>query len=136
LTAVSLCEAERRAGGDRTIVSETVRHYMRTRPAFQEVARSGKTEALDLAEGVVVKALQAGDIRTARWLLERLGKDRGYGKGGGLMVIDPAELTDDQLRVIFDPASLSDHQMDVVLEVLISRMGPRAGPIIDAVTIS
>jgi hypothetical protein len=138
LTAVSLCEAERKAGGDRTIVSETVRHYMRTRPAFQEIARSGKTEALDLAEGVVVQALHAGDIRTARWLLEQLGRDRGYGKGGllpgGLTVIDPAELTDDQLRVIFDPANLSDHQMDVVLEVLMSRVGPKAGPIIDAET--
>jgi hypothetical protein len=50
------------------------------------------------------------------------------------MVIDPADLTDDQLRVIFDPANLNDHQMDVILEVLMNRMGPKAGPIIDAET--
>jgi hypothetical protein len=140
LTAVSLCDAEKKAGGDRTICAETVRHYMRTRPAFQEIARSGRNEALDLAEGVVIQALHAGDIRTARWLLEQLGKDRGYGKGGlvpgGLMVIDPADLPDDQLRMIFDPDRLSDRQMDIILEMLLERMGPKAGPIIDAETIS
>jgi hypothetical protein len=81
--------------------------------------------------------MRAKDYATCRWILEKLGTSRGYGKSGltsDLMVIDPADLTDDQLRVIFDPANLSDRQMDVVLEVLISRMGPRAGPIIDAET--
>jgi hypothetical protein len=138
----ALNQAEMAAGGTRSIASETVRFHMKrwVMEDGLDLEQIGRRNLLDFAEQTVIRAMRNNDTRSARWLLEQLGKDRGYGKGGllpgGLKVIDPADLTDDQLRVIFDPANLSDRQMDVILEVLMSRMGPKAGPIIDAETIS
>lgn len=34
---------------------------------------------LDLAEGTIIKSIQAGDTQDAKWLLARKGKKRGYG---------------------------------------------------------
>ena len=135
----ALNQAEMAAGGTRSIASETVRFHMKrwVEEDGLDLETIGRRNLLDFAESQIIGAMRAKDYATCRWILEKLGTSRGYGKSGltsDLMVIDPADLTDDQLRVIFDPANLSDRQMDVVLEVLISRMGPRAGPIIDAET--
>ena len=34
---------------------------------------------LDVAEGTIIKSIQAGDTQDAKWLLSRKGKRRGYG---------------------------------------------------------
>ncbi|MGC2415970.1 MAG: hypothetical protein WA459_25165 [Stellaceae bacterium] len=132
LTALALCEAEKKAGGDRTIATETVRHYIVTRPAFQEIAQEARPGVLDLAEGVVVDALRAGDRPMARWLLERLGKDRGYtSRTEARLVLDPSQMTDEQLLQIFDPVRLTDAQLDLVLEHLASHLGNPGRLVID-----
>lgn len=49
---------------------------------------------LDLAESVVLKAINKGDVQAARWFLDRKGKKRGYrttvehaGPGGGAIPV-------------------------------------------------
>lgn len=45
---------------------------------LQAVLREIDEGLLDLAEGAVIKSINKGDSRTARWLLEMKGKSRGY----------------------------------------------------------
>lgn len=51
-----------------------IERWEETREAFQ----SETEKILDLAEGQVFKAVQAGDIATAKWVLARKGRQRGY----------------------------------------------------------
>lgn len=41
-------------------------------------------DVLDLAEAVIKKALTKGDANTARWLLDRRAKKRGYGNSSSV----------------------------------------------------
>lgn len=51
-----------------------INRWTETKKAF-----SAETEKiLDLAEGQVFKAVKDGDISTAKWLLSRKGRQRGY----------------------------------------------------------
>ncbi len=45
---------------------------------LQSVIRDIEEETLDVAEGVIRKALKNDDGPTARWYAERKGKQRGY----------------------------------------------------------
>ena len=57
----------------------TARKYIdrwaETRAAFQAERES----VLDLAEAAVVRAIKEGDVGTAKWVLSRLGRHRGWG---------------------------------------------------------
>ncbi len=138
MATAALLQAEAAAGGTRTIHSATVRDHLErwVKAGDTEVTESARKNLLDFAEAKVVNAIRNNDTRTARWILEQLGAERGYGRSGNpvmgdLMVIDPSQLTEEQLRTIFDPTRLSDRQMDIVLDVLTSRIGSKAGPIIE-----
>lgn len=138
MATAALNEAENLAGGTRTINHQTVRKHLRgwVSAGDTEVTDSARQNLLDFAEQDVVESIRLKHTATSRWLLEQLGASRGYGRSGqgpgGLLVIDPANLTDQQFRTIVDPNNLTDAQMDIILEVVMSRMGPNAGMIIDA----
>lgn len=51
-----------------------IERWEETRTAFA----SETEKILDLAEGQVFKAVQSGDIATAKWVLARKGRSRGY----------------------------------------------------------
>lgn len=49
---------------------------------WEETKNAFKAEGeklLDVAEGQVIKAVYNGDLQTAKWLLVKKGKERGYG---------------------------------------------------------
>lgn len=56
----------------------TVQERVERNPKIQQILRDIREEIVDLAEGVVVDALNDKDRETARWALNRLGKERGY----------------------------------------------------------
>lgn len=74
-------------GLDRT----TVHERCTKNPMLIKFMASLRQRLLDRAEAVNDKLIEEGDGTTARWVLDRLGKDRGYGRIG---------LDDDQLAKI------------------------------------
>lgn len=48
-------------------------------PALQEARDEAKAQILDTAESALFKAVRAGDPWSIRFVLSRLGRDRGYG---------------------------------------------------------
>lgn len=70
--------------------SQNLRQRIKNDGELLEFQAKLEEDILDIAEGVVRKALSKGDANTARWLLDRKGKQRGYrtttevtGLGGG-----------------------------------------------------
>ena len=64
----------------------------KTREAFQHE----KEKILDLAQGKAYQAVANGDLSMVKWLLDRLGKDRGFGA-------DPiAMMADEPLKIEFE----------------------------------
>lgn len=47
-------------------------------PELEEVREEAKNILLDVAENNVTKDILRGEMKTTRWFLERMGKDRGY----------------------------------------------------------
>jgi hypothetical protein len=83
----------------------TLFKFIKENPELNDVRDEALEEFLDDAEHKVVVAVDAGDMQTVRWTLERLGKGRGYstrlettGAVGGPIEFDRIE------RVIVDPA--------------------------------
>ena len=127
MAAEALNDAEAKAGGKRTVTRETVSYYIETRGWTQAVLGSARESLIELAEHRVITAIRNGDTKSARWLLEKIGASRGYGPAGGpggpngLMLIDPAALTTEQLLQIFDPQRLTAEQLGAVLSHLAAR---------------
>lgn len=57
---------------------QTLWRFMQAHPELQEVRDECDEELLDIGENHVSKAIDAGDLKTIRWQLERKGKNRGY----------------------------------------------------------
>jgi hypothetical protein len=51
-------------------------------PRLQECITEIEQTLLDLAEGVIIKAVRAGHFPTIKWFLDRRGRKRGYGRAG------------------------------------------------------
>lgn len=54
--------------------------WKETEIAFQNEGE----KVLDIAEGQVIKAINAGDLQTAKWVLSRKGKARGWNEDNTL----------------------------------------------------
>lgn len=94
--------AIRGSGGIRTHIAEklgctmaTLRSRLRESPELRAELELERQAALDLAEGVILDAIRAGDVKVAQWFLTRQGVDRGYGDkkaltgpGGGPLSVD------------------------------------------------
>lgn len=66
--------AARRLGVSRAAVYAALRKY----PTVQAALDAARDDLLDLCEGNIFKAVSEGDLRWSGWLLERLGRERGY----------------------------------------------------------
>lgn len=133
MAADALNQAEKQAGGPRTISPRTIENFLESRGIENVVRMDGRKAAVDFAERRILGAIKSGDTKNSRWLLEQLGADRGYGKRAdaeGLMLIDPQRLTNEQLAQILDPANLREDQLDFVLNFL-SEKYLGGGPIIE-----
>jgi hypothetical protein len=104
--AEALNNAEADRGGTRTVTPANIRHHINSKPELRAAVDETLNEMLDIAEGVVEKAIMAGDARIALQFLEMKGKGRGYTKrhevGGpdngpirveasGTVTVDPSE---------------------------------------------
>lgn len=56
----------------------TLHKFIQEHPELNEVRDEALNEFLDDCEHKVIGAVDAGDMQTVRWALERLGKGRGY----------------------------------------------------------
>lgn len=86
----------------------TAKSYVNKWPETIQAFEDERNRIVDMAESVLVKSIRNGDTQDAKWLLSRLGKDRGYverqettGKDGGPIQTESAEmdldaLTDDE----------------------------------------
>ena len=115
MSARWLMEADQRAGGNRTINPVTIREYIKRRGWHFAIRQEAKNDLIDLAETVIVSKMKAGDARSARFVLDRLGRDHGYITTEKIIVLDPADLSVSQLCQLLDPSRMSEEQMDAVL---------------------
>lgn len=57
---------------------DTARRYIDKWETTKQAFDNEREKLLDMAESVVFKAIENGDIQTAKWVLATLGRDRGY----------------------------------------------------------
>lgn len=70
-----MSQIARRLGCAWSTAQRQVERWGETREAYQ----NERERILDLAESITVDKLKSGDFDAARWVLSRLGRDRGYG---------------------------------------------------------
>lgn len=72
----NIAGACQKAGVART----TYQNWMNSDPEFELTVADMNEMRLDVVENKVMTAIINGDMGTARWYLDRKGKDRGYGQ--------------------------------------------------------
>jgi len=65
----------KRLGCDWNTARKYINLWETTKKAFEDE----RNRLLDMAEATVFKAIKGGDVQTAKWVLSRLGRSRGYG---------------------------------------------------------
>lgn len=93
--------AARRLGVSRQAIYKAVQRW----PELGEVVDDQRAELLDLAESKIYAAVAKGNLKICCWVLERLGKDRGYTTrvevhDPGLSACDLAALSDADLEAL------------------------------------
>ena len=96
-TAAQLIEAIKNTGGIKSTIAknlncdrDTVDRYIRNMPTVSAAYKAERESILDLSEGVVMMNIQLAakiqrdgkqmaDTSDAKWVLARLGRDRGFG---------------------------------------------------------
>jgi hypothetical protein len=56
----------------------TAKKYIDASPVLSQMYQNERESILDMAEGVLFKNIREGDSQDAKWVLSRLGKDRGF----------------------------------------------------------
>lgn len=79
----------KRVGCQWHTAAKYIRRYATVAKAYQDECE----KITDLAESVVLKAIQAEDINTAKWYLTMKAKDRGYAPRQEIAGVDNAPLT-------------------------------------------
>ena len=72
-------------------------------------------KVLDMAEGQVLKAVQSGDLQTAKWVLARKGKERGWGEDNSLKLVN-----DDPLNINLTGDTMSAEELQSATDVEIT----------------
>lgn len=81
----SLREVVERSSG---VVAAVARHYDVTRQTvyswldyydLRNSLQDARDDVLDIAEANIFRAVRAGDLETSKWVLPRLGRQRGWG---------------------------------------------------------
>ena len=73
----------------------TADRYIKKWKETKEAFRSEREKLMDLAEQVIVEKLTESDVDTAKWVLGKLGKSRGYGDSKVIGVVDMSNLPED-----------------------------------------
>lgn len=76
VTGGLIAPAARRLGVSRAAVYNMASRH----PSVREVLDDARGELLDLAESRLISAVNRGNLHACMYLLDRLGRDRGYGK--------------------------------------------------------
>lgn len=71
------------AARDLGISRQALHHRINTQPDLQNFIIDIGVQILDTAESQMAKKVRKGDGTTIRWLLDRKGRDRGYGPQAG-----------------------------------------------------
>ena len=73
-------------------------------PELEELREEARETVLDIAEHNVITAVKGGCLKTSRWLLDRLGRHRGYSTRQEVAGVKDAPLAFARIeRVIIDP---------------------------------
>jgi hypothetical protein len=94
-----IAPAARRLGVSR----QTVYRATQTYPTVKQALDDAREALLDVAEDNIFRAASAGDVPTSKWLLERLGRDRGYvlrveNETLGFSASEVSKMSDDELE--------------------------------------
>ena len=121
-TKTATLDAIRNSGGIMSTIAEklgvtwhTAKSYVDKWPETIQAFEDERNRIVDMAESVLVKSIRNGDTQDAKWLLSRLGKDRGYverqettGKDGDPIRhevngdLDLSKLDDDEIRQLLE----------------------------------
>jgi hypothetical protein len=97
-----------------------IREYVIANPDLMDMVAEVRETAIDLVENNVLQQAVNGDAQQGRFILQTLGKDRGYssrsettGKDGGPIdmrhaTIDPSKLDDDTIKKLLDARDASN----------------------------
>jgi hypothetical protein len=78
--------------------------FLRKHPELEQVRQDARETLLDTAEHNIVAAVNGGDLKTSRWVLDRLGRHRGYTTRQEIAGAPDAPLQYQRIeRVIIDP---------------------------------
>lgn len=84
----------------------TLFKFIQENPELNEVRDGAVEEFLDDCEHKMIAAVEAGDMQTVRWALERLGKSRGFSTRVESTGANGEPLTFERIeRVIIDPST-------------------------------
>jgi hypothetical protein len=87
-----------------SVTRKSLYEFMRKHPELEQVRDEARETMLDTAEHHVVNAVNSGDMRTVRWVLDRLGRHRGYSTRQEVAGVEHAPLTFERIEhVIVDP---------------------------------
>ena len=75
-------------------------------------------KVLDMAEGQVLKAVQGGDLQTAKWVLARKGKERGWGEDNSLKLVNT-----DPLRIDLTGEPMTAEELQDSTDVEVTGLG-------------
>jgi hypothetical protein len=91
----------------------TARRYIDDHPTVRAAYDAERETLVDAAESVLVRNVQiaqakqregeSADTSDVKWILSRLGKDRGYTERTEIRIEDVRKLSDDELRAIVAP---------------------------------
>ena len=95
----------------------TAKRHIDASATLSRMYKDERESILDMAESVLFKNIENGDSADSKWILSKLGKDRGYGDSVDLKHSERAALTlsDDQLVAAMRQAE-ADEMQKAVLE--------------------
>jgi len=83
----------------------TAKRHIDASATLSRMYKDERESILDMAESVLFKNIKNGDSADSKWMLSKLGKDRGYGDSVNLKhseSIDFSVLTDEELQTIIN----------------------------------
>ena len=81
----------------------TAKRHIDASATLSRMYKDERESILDMAESVLFKNIENGDSADSKWILSKLGKDRGYGDSVDLKhseSIDVSVLIDEELQTI------------------------------------
>lgn len=97
---------------------DTAQRWVNKWEETKTALKNENEKVLDMAEGQVYKAIQANDLQTAKWVLARKGKERGWGEDNSLKLVN-----DDPLRIDLTGDTMTPEELTEATDVEITGTG-------------